>query len=135
MEKEIRSRFNKEFTQEKYLALLQDITSDFNYSPTFRIAETPFFIPKDLEKKLMAASQEVMSFIQRPDFKELTHKAIDLNSSVPSEESHTQFLAIDFGICVENGEILPKLIEVQVFPSIFNFQFNPFKKFEKYYPF
>ncbi len=135
MEKDIRSKFNQEFTQEKYLAFLEDIASDFNYAPTFRIAETPFFIPKELEIKLMAASQEVISFIKRKDFKELTQKAIELNTEVPNEDDHTQFLAIDFGICEEDGEIVPKLIEVQGFPSIFNFQFNLFRKFQKFYPF
>lgn len=44
-------------------------------------------------------------------------------------------MAIDFGICEENGQIVPKLIEVQGFPSIFNFQFNLYQKFQKQYPF
>jgi hypothetical protein len=44
-------------------------------------------------------------------------------------------LAIDFGICEEDGKIVPKLIEIQGFPSIFNFQFNLFQKFQSHYPF
>lgn len=135
MQKEIRANFNREFSQEKYEALLRDIASDFDYAPTFRIAETPFFISKDLEIKLMDACNEVISFIMRPDFKKITQKAIELNTEVPGEDDHTQFLAIDFGVCEENGEVVPKLIEVQGFPSIFNFQFNLFKKFQKFYPF
>lgn len=135
MEKTSREEFNRQFDPDKYLSFLQDIASDFDYSPTFRIAETPFFIPKDLEIKLMEACEEVISFIRRPDFKEITQKSIELNTSVPNEDQHTQFLAIDFGICEENLEIVPKLIEVQGFPSIFNFQYNLFKKFQKYYPF
>jgi hypothetical protein len=135
MQESIRERFNREFSQEKYQDFLRDIASDFDYAPTFRIAETPFFIPKELEKKIMEACNEVISFVKRPDFKQLTQRAIELNTEVPQEDGHTQFLAIDFGICEENGEIVPKLIEVQGFPSIFNFQYKLFRKIQKYYPF
>jgi hypothetical protein len=40
---------------------------------------------------------------------------LELNNKVPNEDDHTTFLAIDFGICEEEGAIVPKLIEVQDF--------------------
>lgn len=135
MKESIRERFNYEFSQEKYQGFLSDIASDFDFAPTFRIAETPFFIPKDLEQQLIDACDQVISFIKRPDFKAITQRAIELNTEVPNEDDHTQFLAIDFGICEQDGQVIPKLIEVQGFPSIFNFQFNLFRKIQKYYPF
>ncbi|SFB33602.1 hypothetical protein [Algoriphagus aquimarinus] len=130
-----RAQFNTEFSIEKYQAFLDDLAADFNYSPTFRVAETPFFIPKDLKKQLEAACEEVCAFVKKQDFKAITQRAIDLNTAVPNEDAHTQFMAIDFGICEENGQIIPKLIEVQGFPSIFNFQFNLFRKIQQQYPF
>ncbi len=130
-----RLQFNRAFSVEKYQDFLAGLASDFDYLPTFRIAETPFFITKELEAQLVEASGQVISFIKRDDFKAITQKAVDLNVPVPGEDKHTQFLAIDFGICEEDGKITPKLIEVQGFPSIFNFQFNLFRKFQKSYPF
>lgn len=135
MIEEIRARFNTEFSVEKYQAFLEDVGRDFGFSPTFRIAETPFFIPKKLEKQLLEACEQVFDLIRQPNFKQLTQRAIELNPSVPNEDGHTQFLAIDFGICEQNGDILPKLIEAQGFPSIFNFQFNLHRKFLEFYPF
>ncbi|MFC5624068.1 hypothetical protein [Algoriphagus winogradskyi] len=131
----LRAQFNREFSVEKYQDFLADIAADFNYAPTFRVAETPFFIPNELKKQLEEACLEVCDFVGKPDFKALTQRAIDLNTEVPHEDAHTQFMAIDFGICEENGNIVPKLIEVQGFPSIFNFQFNLYQKFQKQYPF
>ena len=131
----IRNRFNSEFSQEKYQAFLQDIASDFDFAPTFRIAETPFFIPKALQNQIFEGCDQVIDFIKRPDFKQLTQRSIELNTAVPNEDTHTQFLAIDFGICEENGQLIPKLIEVQGFPSIFNFQFNLNRKIQNAYPF
>lgn len=131
----LRNQFNGNFSQEKYQEFLDDIAADFDYKPTFRIAETPFFIPVSLKNQIFEASQQVIEFIKRPDFKALTQRSIELNISVPGEDAHTQFLAIDFGVCEEAGQIVPKLIEVQGFPSIFNFQFNLYRKILKYYPF
>jgi len=135
MIKHYREFFNNQFSQEKYLTFLEDIKQDFDYLPTFRIAETPFFIPKELQAKLIEGSQQVIEFIQQPGFKALTEKSLAVNSSVPNEDGHPQFMAIDFGICEENGKIIPKLIEVQGFPSIFNFQMNLFEKLKSHYPF
>ena len=130
-----RNLFNENFSEEKYQNFLIDLASDFGGLPTFRVAESPFFIPKELEEQLLQGSQQVIDFIKRDDFDKLTQKSLNINFNVPNQDSHTQFLAIDFGICEENGKIIPKLIEVQGFPSVFNFQFNLYKKVKNAYPY
>ena len=135
MNQKYRALFNDNFSTDKYEAFIDDITSDFDYKVTFRIGETPFFIPDSLKTQLIEASNEVINFIKRDDFLSLTNKALELNRKVPNEDNHTTFLAIDFGICEENGDIIPKLIEVQGFPSLYNFQYNLAEKFVKHYPF
>ena len=130
-----RKQFNEQFSEEKYNHLLDSITADFDYKPTFRIGETPFFISNELKKQLLEGCEQVIAFIQKGEFKKLTNKALELNRKVPNEDNHTTFLAIDFGICEEDGKIIPKLIEVQGFPSLFNFQNNLAQKFTEEYPF
>lgn len=130
-----RNQFNQSFSVEKYNAFIDDINSDFDYKVTFRIGETPFFISNELKKQLLEGCQQVIDFIQRDDFKSLTERALELNRKVPNEDNHTTFLAIDFGICEEDGQIVPKLIEVQGFPSLFNFQNHLSEKFVSHYPF
>ncbi len=130
-----RQQFNESFTSEKYQEFQNDIASDFDYLPTFRMAETPFFISKELKSQLMEGCKDVIRLIQQEDFKKITEKSLELNTKVPNEDEHTTFLAIDFGICEEDGEIIPKLIEVQGFPSLFNYQFVLYEKFKKHYPF
>ena len=130
-----RKQFNEEFSTEKYNQLIDSIAADFDYKPTFRIGETPFFIPNELKEQLLEGCNQVIDFIQQNGFKELTNKALELNRKVPNEDNHTTFLAIDFGICEEDGKIVPKLIEVQGFPSLFNFQNQLSQKFADFYPF
>lgn len=130
-----RELFNAQFTEKKYQEFKDDIASDFNYLPTFRLAETPFFISKELRSQLIDGCDEVIAFIQKEDFKLLTNKSLELNIKIPNEDEHSTFLAIDFGICEEDGKIIPKLIEVQGFPSLYNYQLNVYEKFKNHYPF
>lgn len=130
-----RQLFNNSFSIEKYKEFQDDIAGDFNYLPTFRMAETPFFISNKLKAQLIEGCEDVIRLIKQDNFKQLTEKSLELNTKVPNEDEHTTFLAIDFGICEEDGEVIPKLIEVQGFPSLYNYQYVLFDKFRKYYPF
>lgn len=130
-----RELFNAQFTEQKYQEFKDDIASDFDYMPTFRIGETPFFISNKLKNQLVEGSNEVIALIKQANFKYLTNKSLELNNKVPNEDEHTTFLAIDFGICEEDGLVIPKLIEVQGFPSLYNYQINLYEKFKNHYPF
>ena len=130
-----RKLFNESFTVEKYQEFQDDIAADFGYLPTFRMAETPFFISKELKNQLIEGCNDVIALIQDKDFKKLTEQSLELNTKVPNEDEHTTFLAIDFGICEENDKVIPKLIEVQGFPSLYNYQYILYEKFKKHFPF
>lgn len=120
----LRKAFNAQFSEEKYAAMLADIIAQFDYTPKFKIAETPVFIPKELKKKLVEACEDIMKVIDQPNFKELTEGAFFKDSMrVPNEDDHSKFIQLDFGVCLdENGNLTPKLIELQGFPSLYFFQ-------------
>jgi hypothetical protein len=119
-----RKLYNEQFTEEKYQVFLQDIINQFQDVPKFKISETPAFIPKELKNKLIEACAEIMATINQPNFKELTKGAFfDKNTIVPNEDENAKFIQLDFGICKdENGALVPKLIELQGFPSLYFFQ-------------
>ncbi len=120
---EIRQRYNAQFTEERYQAFLKDLHSQFDHIPGFRIAETPVFIPRSLKDKIFEACQQIAEVILRPDFKHLTEPSLSATNRVPNEDAHTTFLQMDFGLCEgADGEITPKLIEVQGFPSLYFYQ-------------
>lgn len=120
---ELRSEFNKDFTEKKYQDFLKDLDSKHPGDISFRVAETPVFIPKDFTKKMLDACEAIVDIIAKPDFKERTQRAIPENENVPDENDHTDFIAFDFGICEnENGDLEPQLVEMQGFPTLFGFQ-------------
>ena len=67
-----RTQFNDLFTLEKYEEFQNDIAGDFNYMPTFRMAETPFFISNELKAQLLEGCEDVIRLIQQDNFKQLT---------------------------------------------------------------
>ncbi|MES2431193.1 MAG: hypothetical protein V4556_09655 [Bacteroidota bacterium] len=123
MQKELRNNFNKQFTEKKYIAYLQELNKPFPGAIDFRIAETPIFIPADFTKKMLKACEDIIDVLVDPKFKEITKNAIPKGLNVPNENDHSDFIAFDFGICVsETGSIEPQLIEMQGFPTLFAFQ-------------
>lgn len=125
-----RKPFNQHFTGEKYKAFLESLEKGFTEIP-FRVAETPVFIPTELKDKLIAAGQEIVNLIRKPDFKQLTEKSIPKTWQVAAENDHPHFLTFDFGICKdEQGNLIPKLIEMQGFPSLYGFQLHLAKNYK-----
>lgn len=129
-----REHFNKQFSEEKYQQFLQSLNAEYNYTIPFRVAETPVFVGAEFRDKLFKASDEIIDFLVQPDYRKLMEKALPAHLSVPRETNHTLFLALDFAVCSEvNHELVPRLIELQGFPSLFGYQDFLGNKFREHY--
>jgi hypothetical protein len=123
MQPTARTAYNAGFTTEKYKQFLQQLNATLPTEVAFRVAETPLFLSSDFRDRLLAAGDDIIATLLRPDFKKLTERAIPDKWSVANENDHPHFIALDFGVCKdENGDIVPKLIEMQGFPSLYGFQ-------------
>src|SRR5207249_5785720 len=60
--------------------------------------------------------------------------AVPKGLEVPNESAHPNFLVVDFGICGEGDRLVPRLIELQAFPSLFGFQLLLLHCMRKAYP-
>jgi len=119
----IREQYNRAFTLEKYDAFLREINGAHPGNLGFRIAETPVFIPAAFKHRLIQAGKEVLGILNDPDFPKKTRAAIPSGLLVPGETDRPEFIVVDFAVCTdENGAYVPRLIELQGFPSINAFQ-------------
>ena len=120
----IRQAFNQRFNREDYQAFMQYIEQTFGEAPTFKVAETPVFVPQDLYHKLASACENINDFLTKPNLKERTAAAFTLpQHMVPNEDDHPLFLQYDFAISRSpEGELRPHLIEMQGFPSLYFYQ-------------
>ena len=125
MEPIARKSFNTQFSEEKYRLLLHRLDQNLPNPIPFRVAETPVFLTDSFRDKLIAAGSDIVDVILRPDFTEITQRAIPRKWKVAGEEGHPHFITLDFGVCKDDdGNIVPKLIELQGFPSLYGFQLN-----------
>lgn len=123
MNPQLRSTFNQNFSEEKYAELLLALNAGLKKPIEFRIAESPVFLTDDFKQRLIQAGDDIVAVIMQPGFKELTERAIPENWRVADENDHPHFIALDFGVCKDAaGNIVPKLIEMQGFPSLYGFQ-------------
>jgi hypothetical protein len=123
MEPAIRSRFNADFTPEKYAALLRCVNETEKWPADFRVSETPIFLSDEFTSEATLAAHEIVDLVRSPEFVRHAASAIPKGLEVPNESAHPNFLVVDFGICAEDDRLTPRLIELQAFPSLFGFQF------------
>jgi hypothetical protein len=120
---ELRKKYNKEFSEEKYQAYIKELSQLFPGHLEFRVAETPVFVSKDFQEKMLSACESIIDVITKPDYKKQSEKAIPDHLRVPGENEFPHCIAFDFGVCKnEEGELEPQLIEMQGFPSLFAWQ-------------
>lgn len=131
----IRQQFNAAFTPEKYKAYLDELNSFHPGDIEFRVAETPVFVDKAFTQKVIDACESIVDVIVQPDFKQLTEAAIPDEVRMPGENDYTDFIAFDFGICVnDDGTYSPQLIEMQGFPTLFAYQVLHTEITKKHFP-
>src|SRR3954451_2987002 len=119
----MRKWFNENFQEETYKSYLKELHLLHPGALEFRVAETPIFVDKAFTQKMISACESIVDVITHDNFKSITEHAIPDDIKVPNENDHSQFIAFDFGICEnENGELEPKLIEMQGFPTLFAYQ-------------
>src|SRR6266566_8235450 len=134
MESSLRSKFNADFTSEKYAALLRCVNETEKWPADFRISETPIFLTREFTNDVTRAAHAIVDLTRTPEFARHAASAIPNGLEVPNESAHPNFLVVDFGICAEEGRFVPRLIELQAFPSLFGFQLLLLHCMRKAYP-
>src|SRR3954452_16652698 len=117
---EIRRAYNSRFTAQRYQEMIRDLERDAGCPVDFGVSETPVFLSDSLTRQLIEAAHEVMAAVTSEEDLRQAGGAVPPHLDVPGDEGHTVFLQIDFAITRgEDGELEPRLIELQGFPSLY----------------
>ena len=120
----LREEFNRNFTPGKYRQLLQDLDRVCGTHIGFRVSETPCFVPKALLDQMSQYGRElVLQLVDNPSYLKASDTSVPPQYNVPNESPRPMFVQVDFGL-VRNpaGELEPKLVELQAFPSLYGYQ-------------
>jgi hypothetical protein len=120
----LRQQFNASFTSEKYQTFLRRIDDACGTHVQFRLSETPCFFPETLLQRMVGAGKVLIrQLVESPDYLARSNASIPEEFRVPNEPAHPMFVQVDFGLVRDaGGELQPKLVELQAFPSLYAYQ-------------
>ena len=120
----LRQYFNQNFTAEKYRAFLRRIDDVSGTHVQFRLSETPCFFPKTLVDRMAHDGAELIrQLVDSPSYRKKSDEAVPPEFRVPNEAPHPMFIQVDFGLVRDGaGELQPRLVELQAFPSLYAYQ-------------
>jgi hypothetical protein len=90
----------------------------------FQVSETPCFFPAALAERLAEDGKTLIrQLVDSPEYLARSENTIPPQFRVPNESPHPMFVQVDFGLVRDAaGEIQPKLVELQAFPSLYAYQ-------------
>jgi hypothetical protein len=120
----LRQQFNDSFTPDKYQLFLRRVDEACGTHVQFRLSETPCFFPKPLIDRMASDGQELIhQLVDNSSYRAQSDEAVPAKFKVPKEAPHPMFVQVDFGLVRDaGGELQPKLVELQAFPSLYAYQ-------------
>jgi hypothetical protein len=120
----LREAFNRNFLPEAYQQLLKNLEVVAGAPIAFRVSETPCFFPKALLDQMAEYGRElVLQLVNNPEYRRASEVTVPPQYNVANESPRPMFLQVDFGLVRNaNGELEPKLVELQAFPSLYGYQ-------------
>jgi hypothetical protein len=120
----LRRSFNSRYKPEKYPELLALLAERCGVPIAFRVSETPCFLPAELLAR-MAEDGKVLirQLVDNSEYRAGSEESIPAQFRVANESSHPMFIQVDFGLVRDaSGQLQPKLVELQAFPSLYAYQ-------------
>ena len=119
-----RQDFNARFTPEKYEQLRREMASRCGMEVPFALCETPCCFPGELVVRMSEDGKALIrQLVENPEYRTRSDASIPPKLRVPNESPHPMFIQVDFGLVRDTaGELQPKLVELQAFPSLYAYQ-------------
>jgi hypothetical protein len=120
----LREAFNRDYRPEIYQRFLLDLEARAETRIAFRVSETPCFFPKALLDQMAEYGRDLMlQLVSNPDYLRASDATVPARYHVANESPRPMFLQVDFGLVRnQQGELEPKLVELQAFPSLYAYQ-------------
>ena len=120
----LRRAFNSNYKAEKYPALLRRLEEQCGAPIEFRVSETPVFLPAPLLERMAESGKELIrQLVESAEYRKRSEASIPPEFRVANESTHPMFVQVDFGLVRDaHGELQPKLVELQAFPSLYAYQ-------------
>lgn len=123
MDPHFRELFNAQFTPAIYESYSRELERRLGCKFEFRLAESPVFLPDDFKTRVVDAARAIVEQLSDPANLQRMKAAIPERWNTPGMDALPNFTQVDFAVVRdESGALVPKLIELQGFPSLTSMQ-------------
>ena len=123
MDARFRRLFNEQFTTDLYDWYRAELARRLDCTFEFRLAETPLFLPDDFKQRAVDAANAIIGQLSEPALIERMKAAIPERWNTPGMDALPNLAQVDFAVVrAADGSLVPKLIELQGFPSLTSLQ-------------
>src|SRR5213075_3513553 len=122
MDPKYRALFNAQISSEHYEWYQRELSRRLGSRFEFRLAESPVFLPDDFKTRIVAAAQAIVDQLSDPARIAQMKRAIPARWDTPGMDALPNLTQVDFAVVRENDTLVPKLIELQGFPSLTSMQ-------------
>ncbi|MBS1560451.1 MAG: hypothetical protein JSS89_02475 [Bacteroidetes bacterium] len=124
MRPDLQEAFIAKVTDERYTAFKSDLNAELGMEIQYRVCEMPIFVSGAFRRQLEDAAVEIIRQCTTPEYLAQTAPTLDAAHTVPNETARPLFSVVDFAVCDDgNGGYMPRLIELQGFPSLLGYQY------------
>ena len=118
MDRRFRDLFNAQFTPELYDFYQRTLSERLNTKFEFRLAESPVFLTDDFKELAVDSANSIVDQLSDAALIEKMKAAIPERWNTPGMDALPHFTQVDFAVVREGERLVPKLIELQGFPSL-----------------
>ena len=122
MDAHYRSLFNSQFTPQLYEDYKTDLQRHARTKIEFRLAESPVFLSDDFLRRATEGGQAIIEQLSNPELIAKMKAAIPERWNTPGMDALPNFAQVDFAVVRDGDALVPKLIELQGFPSLTSLQ-------------
>lgn len=118
-----RDAYNRAFSPGLVRRQAEDLVRRAGVEAGFRLAETPVFLTRELEERLVGTAHEILGQISRPEAIERLRRFVPPEWDTPGMDALPSLAQVDLAVTrAADGSLEPKLIELQGFPSLSAFE-------------
>jgi hypothetical protein len=122
MDSHYRALFNEHFTPALYEQYKNDLSRRLDCTFEFRLAESPVFLTDDFKNLAVESAHAILAQLSNPALLEKMKAAIPERWNTPAMDALPNFAQVDFAVVRQGERLVPRLIELQGFPSLTSLQ-------------
>jgi hypothetical protein len=134
MRPDLQTSFIDLVTPERHERFVQDLSRSLGTQIEYRVCEMPIFVSSAFRRAMEDAAVQIILECCTPEILSRTDAALDQRYTVPHEDKRPLFSVVDFAVTHNaDGTFVPRLIELQGFPSLFGYQWQYAKRIRDEY--